>query len=149
MKIKKISIILFLMLIIFNINAQKVKIIYENYSYHITDSITGKHIKTLNYDRVWDFSEGFACINLFNKWGFIDSTGKEIVTPKYDKVYSFKEGFAPVCIGGKWGYIDKSGKEVIPLKYDDVMGFSNGKANVTLYGRYYIIDKTGKEIDSK
>jgi len=125
----------------------KVKIICENYKYFIADSLTGKHIKDLsNYDSVWDFSQGFACVKLFNKWGFIDSSGKEIVTPKYDKVYSFSEGLASVKLDRKWGFIDTTGKEVIALKYDNAFGFSNGLAIVELGGRSFKIDKTGNEV---
>lgn len=131
-----------------SITSPKVKVVYENYAYCIVDSLTGKKIKSLeNYDKVWDFKEGMACVELFMKWGFIDIQGNEIIPAKYDKVYSFSEGLAPVKIGRKWGFVDKTGKEVIPLIYDDVLGFKNGVADVVIGGKNIKIDKTGMEVN--
>jgi hypothetical protein len=98
------------------------------------------------YDRVEDFSEGYAPVSLNKKWGFIDINGKEVVSLKYDDVGYFSEGRAKVVLNQKWGFIDINGKEVVPLKYDDVRGFSEGLARVLLNEKWGFIDINGKVI---
>ena len=120
------------------------------------------------YDRVKDFSEGLAAVELGideqgldGKWGFIDTTGKEVVPCQYSEVGNFSEGLAAVWLATdeededgytiyKWGFIDKTGKEIVPCKYDRVGDFSEGLAAVCTKThsdeKWGFIDKTGKEV---
>ena len=98
------------------------------------------------YNDIYDFSEGFAKVELDGKWGYIDTTGRQICSCKYDFAYGFSDGLASVELNGKWGYIDKTGKEVIPCKYDYVGNFSEGLTKVELNNKYGYIDKTGREV---
>ena len=58
-------------------------------------------------------SDGLACVQINNKYGFIDKYGKEVIPLKYDYAGSFNERFAPVQVNGKYGFIDINGNIVI------------------------------------
>ena len=103
----------------------------ENEKFGFKDSI-GNVVIAPKYDRVHDFSQGFAQVNIGGsyfvtewgytafkggKWGFIDHTGKEITPIKYDDVGEFTGGRARVSLNRKSGYIDTTGKEVVPIIY--------------------------------
>ena len=45
--------------------------------------------KFRDYDYVGDFWEGYACVRINGKWGFMDEEGKEICEIKYDLVKNF------------------------------------------------------------
>lgn len=99
----------------------------------------GKVVVQPKYEKINDFSEGFACVLLDFKWGFIDTTGKEVIPLKYDEPsaygvygvgYGFYDGIAVVSIAYKYGVIDKTGKEIVPFKYHYIGEFSEGMASV-------------------
>lgn len=127
------------------------------------------------YDKVREFSEGLAVVELDGLYGIIDKNGKEIVPALYQEIKDFSEGLAVVKLNDKYGFINRAGKLVIPLKYNSAESFSNGKAyvkyaNKNMYisvageeyeqigdfseglavvksnGKYGFIDKTGKEV---
>jgi hypothetical protein len=67
------------------------------------------------HNTVWDFHEGHACVELKDKYGFIDRTGKEVIPLKYDYAEAFNEetkGLAKVKLGDREFYIDTTGKYV-------------------------------------
>jgi len=117
----------------------------------------GLEVVPLKYDKVSDFSEGLAGVNIGGKyikgkyfgeyqggkWGFVNTEGLEVFPLKYDNVSDFSEGLAGVELNGKWGFIDKRGKEVVPLRYDYVSDFSEGRAAVKLGGKWGFINKEG------
>lgn len=129
------------------------------------------------YDKVREFSEGLAVVELDGLYGVIDKNGKEIVPALYQEIKDFSEGLAVVKLNDKYGFINREGKLVIPLKYNSAESFSKGKtlvryANKNMYisvagkeyeqigdfleglavvksnGKYGFIDKTGKEVIS-
>ena len=61
------------------------------------------------------FVNGFAGIELNDKWGYIDEAGKEICEIKYEDIGYFCNGFGQVQLNNKWGFIDETGKEVIKM----------------------------------
>jgi hypothetical protein len=73
------------------------------------------HIENKRYDKIWNFFEGFAAVQLNNKYGLINQLGQEICPPKYDSIWYFYDGFAKVELNGKIGYIDTTGKEYIDI----------------------------------
>lgn len=105
----------------------------------------GKHITTIMYSSVGDFSEERAGVKL-GTWGVIDEKGKQIVAPKYTSFYAFSDGRALVQQIRKWGFIDRNGKEIIPLKYDFANPFSEGLARVNEFGKEGFINTEGKVI---
>ncbi|OGP74618.1 MAG: hypothetical protein A2Y80_03435 [Deltaproteobacteria bacterium RBG_13_58_19] len=64
------------------------------------------------FDRVANFSEGLARVELGGKWGFADQTGKLVIPASFSEARNFAEGLAPVGVGRKTGYIDKTGNFV-------------------------------------
>ena len=87
------------------------------------------------------FNNGFARVELNDKWGMIDETGKEVIECKYDWICDFHNGFACVELNDKWGMIDETGKEVIECKYDVVYWFKNGFTKVRLNDEYFWVNE--------
>ena len=68
------------------------------------------------YNWIGEFRNGFACIYLNDKWGFIDETGKEVVECKYDFVYEFKNGFFKVKLNDEYFWINQDGIKIKIIK---------------------------------
>lgn len=124
------------------------------------------------YDFIGEFKNGFAQVEINNKWGFVNTDGEEIIPPKYNFVSDFCEGLARVQLSteykstpskyifihdleedfteaqfnNKWGVVNQDGKEVVPPKYDFVHDFQEGFAKVELNGRWGFINQQGQEI---
>jgi hypothetical protein len=117
------------------------------------------------FEAVWQFSEGVACIRVNNLHGFVAEDGKLIVKPRF--VYAdnaFQEGLAGVVevISGpirrpypggdpeivyvptKRGFIDKTGRYVIEGQWAVCSWFSEGLAAAkTENGKWGFIDRKG------
>jgi hypothetical protein len=110
-------------------------------------SINQDNDTTHLYENVGDFNEGYAAVQLNNKWGFIDKSGKVVITCKYDNKSYFHEGFALVEQNEKYGYIDITGKNITPFIYEfQSDAFCNGMCRVKRDGKWGFIDKSGKEV---
>lgn len=119
-------------------------------------NVSGDTVINPVYEKVSEFSEGFACVKFKGKWTFIDRQGNllkqaaiiysPIVLSDYP--YStFKEGLAQVRNeNNKQGYIDRSGNLVIPFQFDDTRSFNEGIAAFMQNGKWGYIDKSGKII---
>ena len=97
------------------------------------------------FDWIGDFSEGYAVVELNNKFNFIDTQGK-LFSPNqwFDGFGNFSDGYAPVKLNNKWNLIDTQGKLVSPNQWFDYVGdFSDGYAPVKLNGKWYKIDTKG------
>lgn len=111
----------------------------------------GETVVDFKYDHINSFVEGFAAVNLYGKWGFIDKMGKEITkitAQKYDEVIDFSEGRAVVIIEDKFGFINRDGHEITPIKYEYAESFKSGKARVIINGKKTkdgYIDRDGNE----
>ena len=91
-----------------------------------------------------EFSEGYASLQINEKWGYIDKTGKIAIEPKYDMAYSFTDGLALVSEGGREGFIDTDGNYVIKLTDKvDYASFSDGYALIRKGNKWGFIDKKG------
>jgi hypothetical protein len=114
------------------------------------------------YDRVENFAEGLAAVNIGyeeayddrgsgsycvnrGKWGFINEKGEVVIPLTYHSVTLFSEGLAAV---DNRSYIDKTGKVVITLTkhYDEIFPFVEGFATVMRNNQYGYIDRSGKEV---
>ena len=99
----------------------------------------------LRYDYVGMFSNGYARIELNNKWNYIDTQGK-LVSPSqwFDFVCDFSNGYAKIELNYKSNFIDTKGKLVSPTQwFDDAGDFSNGYAIVRLKDKYNLINTQG------
>ena len=65
-----------------------------------------------NYDWVDDFYDGYACVAVGKKWGFINERGEQICPIKYDYCGDFHNGFAEVGLYGEEFKIDTNGNEI-------------------------------------
>ncbi len=128
-----------------------------------------------SYDYAGPFYNGYAMVNMGEKWGGIDKKGNIIIEISYDKkeakklieefrkkniknpyVDTFetryqkreitKDDYIAYNVGGLWGFIDKYDKELIPLKYQATMGFVEDMAWVKLNGKWGAINKKDKKI---
>jgi hypothetical protein len=109
------------------------------------------------FDIALSFSEGFAGVELREKWGFVNKVGKFIVLPSFVSVRSFSDGLAAVEVGSlyvgnldsykpnQWGFIDSTGKLVIPARFDDVwLGFLHGSIAAKVGGQWGYINRSGE-----
>ena len=100
------------------------------------------------FDRVYDFREGYAWVELNGKYNFINQNG-ELINPNqwYNGVGSFHEGFAQVILNGKgWNFINQNGEYLTPNQwFDDIYGFDGGFAWVKLNGKgWNVINQNGE-----
>jgi|YNPMSStandDraft_2_1061718.scaffolds.fasta_scaffold00049_17 hypothetical protein len=106
----------------------------------------GSYMIKEKYTRCFDFSEGYARVEVDGKYGFIDRYGNEITPIKYDEAFDFRDGFALVRINMKSGFIDGSGKEIIEVKYENVFGPKKDLFAVKLNEKWGVILKEGKTV---
>jgi hypothetical protein len=109
---------------------------------------TGKKLSPLKYNNVWEFSDGIAGVEIYDrdkgegKWGFVDNTGKVVIPVKYDRVLSNKKGVI-VESEGKYFAVAKSGKE-IPLNYERIGYAAYGLLLVKANNKYGFINTKGE-----
>ncbi|CCH57055.1 hypothetical protein BN8_06454 [Fibrisoma limi BUZ 3] len=127
------------------------QVVYEP-SYSRTYSVidpAGNVITDQPYDRILDYSEGFAAVQENETWGFIDKQGKLIIPCRYEDAGYFSEGLACVKLNGKNGFIDKQGNMIIKPQFERlcyVSTFKEGLAAVYLThddGPSGYIDRSG------
>ena len=97
------------------------------------------------FDWIGDFSDGYAVVELNNKWNLIDTQGK-LFSPNqwFDGAGDFSDGYARVELNNKYNFIDTQGKLFSPNQWFDYVGdFSDGYAPVKLNGKWYKIDTKG------
>ncbi|WP_293302489.1 WG repeat-containing protein [Pedobacter sp. UBA4863] len=83
------------------------------------------------FNKARSFKNGFAAIQVGNKWGLINIKGDVVGEIKYDEVGDFINGFAAVATDKDgWGFIDTSGREVIIPQFKVAGDFSEGLALV-------------------
>lgn len=96
-----------------------------------------KELKYLSQIGLNIFKEGFAIIEMENKYGFFNEEGEIIIPIIYDKVLDYRNGFAPICIVKDvickefsceyaikkefWGVVDKKGKVIAQPIYDKIL----------------------------
>ena len=91
------------------------------------------------------FAEGFAVIEIGDKYGFIHKSGKIVLYPIYDALFPFCEGMALYSNNGKWGYLNTDIKVAIEAQYYGAGLFSEGVAPVSCEGE--IRNKHGWHIE--
>ena len=98
------------------------------------------------FDNIDDFENGFALVELNNKWNFIDTNGNLLSQQWFDGVSDFNEyGISIVNLNKKWNLIDKNGNFISQQWFDGVSYFDkNGIAQVMLNKKYNLIGTNGK-----
>ncbi|HPO50343.1 MAG TPA: WG repeat-containing protein, partial [Spirochaetota bacterium] len=100
----------------------------------------------LNYDDIYNFSEGIALVRKNSKYGYIDKNGKVIVNPVYEDGTNFNSNVAFVKEDNLWGMINKTGNFIIKPYYDWVWGSQNDYYAVKKNNYYGIVNKNGKVV---
>ena len=98
------------------------------------------------FDKVREFSEGFAPVMIGNKWGYINEKGEIVIAPRWLTVGQFNEGIAAITEQERWdvrndsnyytyncGYINTNGDYVIQPKFRQSCDtFSDGLAQIKI-----------------
>lgn len=113
---------------------------------HLFD-FTGNPNGDLKFDRIDDFSNGFALVGIKDKYGFINDLGQLKIPAIYNGAFDFANGIADVANNGKWGFINTKGEVVVPLKYNSVNNVSNSDLIIVkLEDKYGIINQKNEII---
>lgn len=112
-----------------------------------------------NNDYVDNFQDGFAVVNRWSRYNYMNKSGKYLLLEWVDQADTFMEGFAGVKRDGKWNFINKKGKFVSNQWFDEIRTrsafdvdkwfdssiiISEGYAKVKLNGKWNFINKDGK-----
>ena len=104
------------------------------------------------FDRCFNFNDGYAVIELKNKWNWIDTEGN-ILFPNqwFDECYNFNDGYAVVGLKGKGcNFIDAECNLLFPNQWFDIcFNFRNGYAKVKLNDKYNLIDTESKYLSNQ
>jgi hypothetical protein len=95
-----------------------------------TINIKGEIVHEAIYDKIADYSNGFAIGNIGEVFYRLnaDGTKKQISEPMLE-VRSFKEGFAPYrAKNGQFGFIDSNGEVTVKATFESVGYFVDGLA---------------------
>lgn len=76
------------------------------------------------------------CVNIGDKWGFLNPDGTNITPICFEDADTFHEGYAWVRLNGMEGFINRNGAFHIPPIFDHVGRFSDGIASINLSGKY-------------
>jgi len=97
---------------------------------------SGNVIIPAQYDWVYPYSNGVACVQYNNKWFYINHMGDSICSQTFDEAYSFSEGLA-ACVDNDTnltGFINTNGEWHISPQYESLGSVSFCKDLCTLYG---------------
>lgn len=86
----------------------------------------GVEITKRYYDKVHDFREGLARVELNSKYGFIDTLGQEIIPINHTATLEYVfDGYVIATDDGQlWEVKDKSNNILVPFKYNLIMPVS-------------------------
>ncbi len=106
----------------------------------------GNQVLECAFDHIFEFSQGYAVVELQELYGLVTTFGEFAVQPEWENAFYYSQGLLPVSRDGKYGFIDLSGNEVIPLQYDDAYSFEEGYAAVTLGKSSFFINDQGHTV---
>ena len=81
-------------------------------------------------DKNWIFSDGLVCVELNNKYGYVNTNGDIAIPIQFEDARAFHEGLALVKQTDNYGFIDVKGKFVIKPTFDLAFSFNEGMALV-------------------
>ena len=99
------------------------------------------------FDKIYNFNKnGFARVELNDKWNFIDTNGNLLSKQWFDEIENFDtNGFGIVVLNGKWNFINANGNFLSEQWFNYVYKFDeNGIAIVALNDKWNFIDINGK-----
>jgi hypothetical protein len=84
------------------------------------------------FDDFGDFVDGYAKVELNDKYNFINTDGKILSDKWFDYVDDFSEGYAAVDLNGKKNFINTDSKYLSDKWFDEASNFQSGYAAVKL-----------------
>ena len=124
----------------------------KEYGYYFINT-KGDRINNEEYDKAWDFRDGFAKVKQNGKYHYINIKGEKISDEKYgDEKYgddNFHDGCALVLQNDKYYYINTKGERINEEEYDDAWNFYDGCARVLQNGKYHYINIKGEKISEE
>ena len=100
------------------------------------------------FNKVGNFSEGFARVILNNKCNFINTNNQLLSDTWFDKCGDFYDGFARVRLNDKYNFINTNGQLISNTWFDYCFNFSEGFAIVKLNNKYNFINTNGQLISN-
>lgn len=99
------------------------------------------------YDFAMTFSEGFAVIKNYDRYGIIDRNGKEVFPCKYIGITNMMEGrfFAFDAETELAAMFDKNMKQLTDFKYNEIQFYNEGFYTARIGNQYTYLDKKGHE----
>ena len=73
-----------------------------------------------DYDYQYPFMNGFAAVELNDKWNFIKTDGQLLFKQWFDEVGSFNVGLCVVRLDNKWNCINSEGQLLFHQWFDQV-----------------------------
>jgi hypothetical protein len=115
---------------------------------------TGRQVIPFEFDNAREFSEGFAEVEVNDRWNFIDKSGRLLLKEWVDgTAFGFSDGLAAVQKGDLWGYVDTHGELVIPARFGYITPFNSGRAMVYLDNKIgskgRMINKAGRFVGDR
>jgi hypothetical protein len=101
------------------------------------------------FDRVGVFNDGYAWVEINDKWNFINTNGEFISDKWFDWIEDFNDGYAAVSLNGKYNFINTNGGFIRDKWFDDACNFNDGYGLVGLNDKYNFINTNGEFISDK
>jgi len=117
------------------------------------DAETGELVISCNFSKAGFFKNGYAEVEIYDRWGVIDKTGRIIIPTKYESINVFHgimSNYIEVVDNGKRGLVDlKTAKEVLSCEYENIMVMSDGNAIVSKLIKEEIVNNNEKFVQEK
>ena len=101
------------------------------------------------FNNVSGFHNGFAAVELNEKWNFINTRGELLCNKWFDYCSDFNDGFAVVELNGKWNFINTHGELLCNEWFNNCGVFSDGFAVVRLDDKWNFINTHGELLCNK
>jgi len=109
-------------------------------------STTGSVSIDLQFSDAKSFSNGFAAVETFEGWVYIDISGSVAIRPGFQVASAgdFSDRLAPLQPSSGWGYIDANGTPIINPNFSQAGPFTDGLAWVMEDDYIGFIDNSGE-----
>lgn len=103
-----------------------------------------KIVVPASLDHAGELSEGLACAQQDDMFGFIDPDGGWAIEPRFTDAGDFHDGLAVVGDSGHYGYCDRGGTVMIDYRFLRAGNFAEGLAPVGIGAKTGFIDRDGR-----
>lgn len=114
-------------------------VVRQDNKWNFVHELIQEPISEVWYDAVRPFYEGFAAVQLNDKWNYINEVGEELSEKWFDEARDFSGDMAVVRKKKVYSYLSSDG--VVSGKYNMATSFRYGFATVVIHKKYYIINK--------